>query len=126
MTAAKSATSTSTVQPFALTVNQAGTGSGTVTSSDGLISCPSTWTATYVSSTSVTLTVSPATGSAFGSWSGCTTVSGATCTVTMTAAKSVTATFNVAVVSAPVLKWQYGGCLTGPYCQRGWYSSPAV
>ncbi len=29
-------------------------------------------------------------------------------------------------VSAPVLMWQYGGCLSGPYCQTGWYSSPAV
>ena len=28
--------------------------------------------------------------------------------------------------SAPVLKWQYGGCLVGPYCANGWYSSPAV
>src|SRR5437867_11842902 len=98
MTAAKSVTATFNVQLFALTVNRAGTGSGTVTSSDGLISCPSSCTATYDSSTSVTLTASPATGSAFGSWSGCTTVSGATCTVTMTAAKSVTATFNVAEI----------------------------
>jgi hypothetical protein len=31
-----------------------------------------------------------------------------------------------AAVSAPVLKWSYGGCSTGPYCQTGWYSSPAV
>ena len=29
-------------------------------------------------------------------------------------------------MSAPVLKWQYGGCLAGPYCDTGWYSSPAV
>jgi hypothetical protein len=29
-------------------------------------------------------------------------------------------------ISAPVLKWQYGGCLSGPYCQTGCYSSPAV
>jgi hypothetical protein len=29
-------------------------------------------------------------------------------------------------VSAPVLTWQYGGCISGPYCQTGWYSSPAV
>ena len=29
-------------------------------------------------------------------------------------------------VSAPVLMWQYGGCLSGPSCQTGWYSSPAV
>ena len=31
-----------------------------------------------------------------------------------------------AAVAAPVLKWSYGGCSTGPYCQTGWYSSPAV
>ena len=31
-----------------------------------------------------------------------------------------------AAVAAPVLKWSYGGCITGPYCQTGWYSSPAV
>jgi hypothetical protein len=28
-------------------------------------------------------------------------------------------------VSAPVLKWQRGGCFTS-WCQTGWYSSPAV
>src|SRR2546426_494360 len=27
---------------------------------------------------------------------------------------------------APVLMWQYGGCIPGPYCSPGWYSSPAV
>ena len=32
----------------------------------------------------------------------------------------------LAAVSAPALKWSYGGCTTGPYCQTGWYSSPAV
>src|SRR5207249_1101026 len=31
-----------------------------------------------------------------------------------------------AAVSAPALKWAYGGCISGPYCQTGWYSSPAV
>ena len=25
-----------------------------------------------------------------------------------------------AAVSAPVLKWSYGGCISGPYCQTGW------
>src|SRR6185295_9963489 len=29
-----------------------------------------------------------------------------------------------AQVSAPVLKWQRGGCTSG--CQTGWYASPAV
>ncbi len=126
MTAAKSVTATFTAQRFTLTVNRAGTGSGTATSSPPGINCGATCSAAYDSGTVVTLAATPAAGSTFSSWSGCNTVSGTICTVTMTAAKSVTATFNVAVVSAPVLKWQYGGCLTGPYCQRGWYSSPAV
>ena len=30
-----------------------------------------------------------------------------------------------AAVSAPVLKWAYGGCFSS-WCQTGWYSSPAV
>src|SRR5438046_10074475 len=96
MTAAESVSATfnPSRQLFTLTVNRAGAGSGTATSSDGLITCPSTCTATYDSGISVTLTASPASGSTFGSWSGCTTVSGTTCTVTMTAAKSVTATFT--------------------------------
>src|SRR5439155_10462142 len=91
-----------------------------------LISCPGTCTATYNSGTAVTLTAAAASGSAFAGWSGSCTGPSTTCAVTMTAAKSVTATFSVAVVSAPVLKWQYGGCLPGPYCQTAWYSSPAV
>jgi len=48
----------------------------------------------------------------------------------MSAARSVTATFGAGVVSAPVLKWQDGGCTPapagGPRCLVGWYSSPAV
>src|SRR5205807_10293616 len=50
--------------------------------------------ASYASGTTVTLSATPATGSTFGSWSGCDTVSGPSCTVTMKAARSVTATFN--------------------------------
>ena len=30
-----------------------------------------------------------------------------------------------AAVSAPVLKWQWGGCY-GSWCETGWYASPAV
>jgi len=85
---------------YTLTVNKAGTGSGTVTSSDTppSISCGptcATASAPYTSGTAGRLAASPASGSIFGSWSGCDTVSGATCTVTMTAAKAVTATFTL-------------------------------
>ena len=47
--------------------------------------------------------------------------------MSLTANVTVTAAFAGSTpVSAPVLKWQYGGCLAGPYCDTGWYSSPAV
>ena len=97
MNAAKSITAifNPATQRFTLTVNRAGTGSGSVSSVDGSINCPTTCVATYDSGTSVTLTASAASGSTFGFWSGCNTVSGTTCAVTMSGTKSVTATFNV-------------------------------
>jgi len=71
-----------------------GTGSGTVTSNDGGINnCGASCSAAYDSGTPVTLTARPATGSLFTGWSGCDTVSGTTCTVTMNAARMVTAIF---------------------------------
>src|SRR5207302_7004712 len=69
--------------------------SGTVTSSDGGISCGATCSAIYNSGTTVTLTASAAGGSTFTTWSGCDTVSGTSCGVTMSAARSVTATFTL-------------------------------
>ena len=53
-----------------LGVVAAGTGTGTVTSVPAGISCGITCTATYPSSTSVTLTASAATGSVFAGWTG--------------------------------------------------------
>src|SRR2546425_241233 len=76
-----------------LTVTKAGTGSGTVTSNPPGINCGVTCSAAYDSGTVVTLTATPATGSTFTGWSGCDAVSGTTCTVTMSAARSVTANF---------------------------------
>src|SRR5207302_1030056 len=82
MSGARAVTATFNVQQFALTVSEGGTGGGSVTSSDGLISCPGTCTATYNSGVSVTLTAAPASGSTFAGWSGSCTGTGA-CTVTM-------------------------------------------
>src|SRR5207302_3725998 len=95
MNASRSVTATFNVQRFTLTVGKGGTGTGTVTSADGGISCGPTCAAPYDSGTLVTLTASPSSGSTFGGWSGCDGVSGPTCTVTMNASRSVTATFNV-------------------------------
>ena len=71
------------------------TGSGTVTANPGtLIWSVSTGTASYSTGTSVKLTATPASGSTFTSWTGCDSTSGNTCTISMTAARNVTATFT--------------------------------
>jgi endoglucanase len=95
MTAARSVTATfnSSVTTYALTVSKAGTGAGTVTSNPSGINCGSTCSANYANATSVTLTAAAASGSSFTGWSGACTGTGS-CTVSMTAARAVTATFN--------------------------------
>ena len=87
--------SNTTTQQFTLTINvvksitSSGTGNGTVTSSPSGINCGSTCSASYNSATTVTLTATPANGSTFGGWTGCTNG-----VVTLTANTSCTATFN--------------------------------
>jgi hypothetical protein len=94
MTAARSVTATFDIQTHTLTVSKSGSGSGTVTSSPAGIDCGSDCSQTYNYGTSVTLTASPAFGSTFAGWSGACSGTGS-CVVSMTSAKSVTATFNV-------------------------------
>jgi hypothetical protein len=77
-----------------LTLTTSGTGSGTVSSSPSGIECSTTCSASYTSGTSITLTATPAEGSTFTSWSGCGSVSGDTCIVTLTADTQVTAAFT--------------------------------
>ncbi len=100
---------TATTTTYALTVGKSGTGSGTVTSSPAGINCGSDCAENYTSGTSVTLTAAAATGSTFAGWSGACSGTG-TCTVSMTAARSVTATFNSVSYALSVSK---GGLGTG-------------
>jgi len=100
MNAAKSVTAAFTAQSFALTLVKAGTGSGTVASSPSGINCGSTCSANYNNGTSVTLTATASSGSTFTGWSGACTGTGA-CTVTMDAAKSVSAAFGVLPPAPP-------------------------
>ncbi|TAK09410.1 MAG: fibronectin type III domain-containing protein, partial [Candidatus Manganitrophaceae bacterium] len=83
-----------TLPIFTLDVATPGTGIGTVTSTPSGISCKPTCQASFDSGAVVTLTAVPSIGSDFSRWTGCDTPSGTSCTVTMTAAKSVTATFT--------------------------------
>ena len=76
-----------------LTVSVSGSGNGTVTSANpAQISCPSDCTEGYPSGTSVILSAAPAPGSIFTGWGGACSGTGG-CTVTMDAAKTVTAGF---------------------------------
>ncbi len=87
---------TITAPEFLLTITKTGTGTGTVTGNPVLTNGVSQL---YFANTPVVLTATPAAGSTFAGWSGACTGTSATCTVTMTAAKNVTATFNLVTVT---------------------------
>ena len=76
-------------------VTRAGSGTGTVTSSPAGINCGNACTASFAPGTNITLTATPAAGSAFAGWSGA-VCSGTndTCTFTISTVPTVTATFN--------------------------------
>src|SRR4029453_401557 len=92
MSAAQTVTATFT-QTFTLTVNKAGTWARSIASAPPGITCTTAFAA-FGTGTTVTLTATPAAGSTCtgGSGSGC-TGTGA-CTVMMSAARAVTATFT--------------------------------
>jgi hypothetical protein len=81
---------------FALKVKKTGTGSGTVTSTPVGVNCGSSCEAAFGEGTSVLLSAVSDAGSEPVQWTGCGEVTGENkCKVTMSAAKEVTATFNL-------------------------------
>jgi Tol biopolymer transport system component len=80
---------------FELDVSRSGSGSGTVTSSTGGISCGSSCSAVFVDPASVALTAKAAAGSTFGGWTGDCSGTGV-CTVSMSGPHTVGAVFNAA------------------------------
>ncbi len=82
-----------------LTVSLGGTGAGSVSSSPPGIACGATCSAAFTNGALVTLTASPSPGSTFSGWSGDCSGTGA-CTVTMSAARSVTASFQASNVQS--------------------------
>jgi hypothetical protein len=105
---------------YALTVNFAGTGSGTVT--DGAdFTCSATSSRNFPPGTVVSLTASAAAGSAFNSWSGeYTSRLRNHCTVTMDRSRSVTVDFGKLPSGTVTIFSEYDNCLyksstsTGP------------
>ena len=76
-----------------LVVSMAGTSSGAVVSNPGGINCGGSCAYAFTGGQSVTLTAVPAAGADFDGWSGACTGDSTTCTVTMSAARTATATF---------------------------------
>lgn len=94
-------TSGGSVTVYTLSVSKSGSGSGTVTSSPSGINCGSTCSKSFTSGTNVTLMANPSSGSTFGGWSGSCSGTGS-CNVSMSQARSVTASFNQASSSVEV------------------------
>lgn len=86
-----------------LGVSLAGTGTGRVVSSPAGIDCGAGCSAIFLEGGSVTLTASAGPGSSFAGWSGACSGTRSTCTVSMRAARSVTANFSAtaAATSGP-------------------------
>ncbi len=94
-----------------LTVTPGGDGSGVVTSSPAGISCGSSCSASFPSSTSVTLTAASQSGSRFVGWAGACAGTGA-CTVSMASARAVSATFQPDTTYALALTLSGSGGVT--------------
>jgi uncharacterized delta-60 repeat protein len=85
-----------------LTLTKAGSGTGTVSTSPAGIDCGSSCAHAFTHGTVVTLTATAAAGSSFAGWSGACSGAGS-CTLTMNADQTATATFNALCV-VPKLK----------------------
>jgi hypothetical protein len=83
-----------TLKSLALNVAKSGTGTGTVSSEPSGIDCGATCSHAYVYGTTVTMTASPGAISDFSGWSGCDEALGDWCKVSLSAARTVTATFT--------------------------------
>jgi hypothetical protein len=88
--------STPSSTTYTLTATKSGTGVGTVGSVPAGITCGATCSASFNNGTTVTLTAFPASGSTFTGWSGAGCSGAGDCSVTVTGATSVTATFTAA------------------------------
>jgi hypothetical protein len=101
------------IAKFALKVKKGGTGSGTITSSPAAIACPPTCSAEFEEGTTIILTATPDLGSEFVEWLGCDEATGNKCKETISAAKEVTAIFNLVPPTKFALKVKKIGTGTG-------------
>ena len=129
MSAATSVGATFTQITYALALTKQGTGTGTIGSAPAGLSCGASCSATFNSGVNVVLTATAGSGSSFVGWTGACTGATTTCTVAMSAAKSVTATFNITGSYALALSFSGSGDVTnspsGAVCSTNCTSSHA-
>jgi hypothetical protein len=104
---------TFTLLDYALGVSKPGTGGGTVTSIPAGISCGATCTASFPYATMVSLSAVADSSSLFTGWGGACTGTGA-CAVSMTDARSVTATFVPTYVVTTAVSGGPAGTVIAP------------
>ena len=102
-TVSRTVSGSATAATVTLSVSKSGTGTGSVTSSPGGITCGADCTESVAPGAQLSLTATPAAGSTFAGWSGACTGTGP-CTVTMSGATAVNATFNTVPVGISVTK----------------------
>ena len=82
------------LQPNAIQLTVSVIGGGSVTSTDGYITCPGTCSHIYSSGTPVTLNAAAGSGWSFASWGGACSGSNPSCALTMSQSQLVSATFT--------------------------------
>jgi hypothetical protein len=100
-----------------LMVTLSGTGSGTVTSNPAGIACPGTCSANFNNGAMVTLAAAANLGSTLAGWSGACSGTG-TCSVTMSAAQAVGATFDAATTTTTTLPCPGGATVASIACRE--------
>lgn len=103
---------------YPLDVSRSGTGSGTVSSLPGDIRCGVTCSGNFLMGAEVTLKANPHVDSTFRGWSGACSGTGP-CTVTMSQARSVTATFSASHLPDAWI----GATKTGPWIGKDVYGT---
>jgi hypothetical protein len=111
MTAAESVTASFKLKSIGLHVAVSGTGS-VKTDVDGSV-CSSSCDTSYDWGTTLVLTAQAGTGYGFSSWTGCPSANGATCTVNLKQATSVTATFTPLPIMVTVMVSGSGSVASG-------------
>jgi Divergent InlB B-repeat domain len=93
MSQARTVTAAFSAAPVNQTLSVTVTGNGRVTSLPAGIDCGSTCSASFLQGAAVTLTAAPTAGQSFSAWGGACSGASLTCSVTVSAASTVTAAF---------------------------------